>query len=255
MSNYRFAAVLVVAGSLVLPAFAASATEPSSAGPGKLPVSEVEKIVHDYLMREPEVIYQAIQELQKRQQAEEATRQQAMIAQHSDEIFRHEADPIAGNAEGDVTLVEFFDYHCGYCRSMVPGLQAMIGADPELRFVFKDLPVLGPDSVTAAKAALAASKLDPKKYFDFHLALMKSKDLSRDAILSVAVEQGYDRDQIAAEMDQPWVQERIDANLALAEKLGINGTPSFVVGKTLIPGAVDLGRLAQLVSDERKSVN
>lgn len=255
LSNFRFAAVLAVTGPLVLSAFAATATEPKPASTEKLPVSEIEKIVHDYLMREPQVIYQAIQELQKRQQAEEATRQQAMIAQHSDEIFRHADDPVAGNAQGDVTLVEFFDYHCGYCRSMVPGLQAMIGGDPELRFVFKDLPVLGPDSVTAAKAALAASKLDPKKYFDFHLALMKSKDLSRDAILAVAVEQGFDREQIAAEMDQPWVQERINANLALAEQLGINGTPSFVIGKTLIPGAVDLARLAQLVSDERKSVN
>lgn len=255
MSNFRFAAVLALTGALLLPALSAAAADTKPVTAEKLTVSEVEKIVRDYLMREPQVIYQAIQELQKRQQAEEASRQQAMIAQHSDEIFRHVDDPIAGNAEGNVTLVEFFDYHCGYCRSMVPGLQAMIGSDPDLRFVFKDLPVLGPDSVTAAKAAIAASKLDPKKYFDFHLALMKSKELSRDAILSVAVAQGYDRDQIATEMDQPWVQERIDANVALAEQLGINGTPSFVVGKTLIPGAVDVGRLAQLVSEERKSVN
>lgn len=255
MSNFRFATVVALTGALFLPALTASAADTKPAPAEKLPVSEVEKIVRDYLMREPEVIYQAIQELQKRQQAEEATRQQAMIAQHSDEIFRRADDPVAGNAEGNVTLVEFFDYHCGYCRSMVPGLQAMIGGDPELRFVFKDLPVLGPDSVTAAKAAIAASKLDPKKYFDFHLALMKSKELSHDAILAVAAAQGYDRDQIAAEMDQPWVQERINANVALAEQLGINGTPSFVVGKTLIPGAVDVGRLAQLVSEERKSVN
>ena len=183
-----------MAGALLLPGCAASAAE-------KLPVADIEKIVHDYLLREPEVIYQAIQELQKRQQAEEAAKAQAMIAEHGDEIFRHADDPVVGNAEGDATLVEFFDYHCGYCRSMTPGLRAMIGTDPQLRFVFKDLPVLGPDSVTAAKAGVAAFKLDPAKYYDFHLALMQSKDLSRDAILGVAVKQGYDREKLSAEMD------------------------------------------------------
>lgn len=248
MPRSRLAAVLTLAGAMLMPGFTASATE-------KLPVADIEKIVHDYLLRQPEVIYQAIQELQKRQQAEEAAKAQAMIAEHGDEIFRHADDPVVGNADGNATLVEFFDYHCGYCRSMTPGLRAMIGTDPQLRFVFKDLPVLGPDSVTAAKAGVAAFKVDPAKYYDFHLALMQSKDLSRDAILGVAVKQGYDREKLSAEMDQPWVKERIDANLALAEQLGINGTPSFVVGKTLVPGAVDVGRLAQLVNDERKALN
>ena len=220
-----------------------------------LPVDQVEKIVKDYLMREPEVIYQAIQELQRRQQAEEATRQQAVIAQEGDQIFRHPDDPLAGNASGDVTLVEFFDYHCGYCRSMMPGLRKMVGSDPHLRFVFKELPVLGPDSVVAAKAALAASKLDSTKYYAFHLALMQSKELSREAILAAAVASGYNKEQIAAEMEQDWIKTRLDENHALAEKLGINGTPSFVVGKTLIPGAVDLDKLAQLVQEQRTMAN
>ena len=101
--------------------------------------------------------------------------------------------------------------------------------------------MLGPDSVVAAKAALAAAKLDEAKYYDFHLALMQSKELTREAILATAAASGYDKDQLAAEMEQAWVKTRLDENHALAEKLGINGTPSFVVGKTLIPGAVDLG--------------
>ena len=91
------------------------------------------------------MIYDAIQELQKRQQAEEATRQQAAIAEHADEIFRHAEDPIVGNADGNVTLVEFFDYHCGYCRSMVGNLRNLVAGDKQLRFVMKELPVLGPD--------------------------------------------------------------------------------------------------------------
>ena len=249
MPRSILAAALAMGGILLAPSLGAAAQD-------KLPVDQIEKIVKDYLMREPEVIYQAIQELQKRQQAEEATRQQATIAEQGDQIFRHADDPIAGNAEGDVTLVEFFDYHCGYCRSMTPGLQQLIDADPKLRFVFKELPVLGPDSVVAAKAALAAAKLDETKYY----RLPPGPDAIQGAVtgrdpggwLSAS---GYDKDQLAAEMEQDWVKTRLDENHALAEKLGINGTPSFVVGKTLIPGAVDLGKLAQLVQDERTAAN
>ena len=218
-----------------------------------LPKAEIEQIVRDYLLREPEVIYQAIQELQKRQQAAEAERQQTAIVERADEIFRHADDPIVGNAAGDVTLVEFFDYHCGYCRSMVGNLRNLVDGDKQLRFVMKELPVLGPDSITAAKAALAASKLDPAKYYDFHLALMQSKDLGLETVLKVAAAEGYDSQALKTEMGAAWIQERLDANHALAESLGINGTPSFVIGKTLIPGAVDIGRLAQLVIDERQT--
>ena len=168
-------------------------------------------------------------------------------------LFRHADDPIVGNAAGDVTLVEFFDYHCGYCRSMVGNLRNLVDGDKQIRFVMKELPVLGPDSVTAAKAALAASKLDPAKYYDFHLALMQSKDIGLETVLKIAAAKGYDPKALKAEMDAPWIQERLDANHALAESLGINGTPSFVIGKTLIPGAVDIGRRAQLVTDERQT--
>ena len=241
------ASVALLAGALAGPP-AAIAADP-------LPVPEIEKIVREYLLREPEVIYQAIQELQKRQQEAEAARQQVTIAEKADEIFRLSGDPVVGPEDGKVTLVEFFDYHCGYCRSMVGNLRGLVEKDSQLRFVFKELPVLGPDSVVAAKAALAAAKLDETKYYPFHLALMQSKELSRDAILATAAASGYDKDQLAAEMEQDWVKTRLDENHALAEKLGINGTPSFVVGKTLIPGAVDLGKLAQLVQDERTAAN
>ena len=246
--SFVAAALTLTAGSLQLPHAAHAADQ-------GLPVPEIEKIVRDYLMRQPEVIYEAIQELQKRQHAAEAARQQTSIVERADEIFRHPEDPIAGDPSGDVTVVEFFDYRCGYCRRMVGDLRTLVDTDAKLRFVFKELPVLGPDSITAAKAALAASKLDHDKYYDFHIAMMQSKDLTRDTVLNIAAATGYDRDAMAAEMDAAWVQARLDANQALAESLGINGTPSFVVGRTLIPGAVEIGRLAQLVQDERKASN
>ena len=238
-------ATTMLAGTLSL-APSAMADEPLS-------VPEIEKIVRDYLMREPQVIYEAIQELQKRQQEADAARAQAAIVDRADEIFRHASDPVVGPESGDVTLVEFFDYHCGYCRSMVGKLQNLVAGDSRLRFVFKELPVLGPDSVTAAKASLAASKLDPAKYYDFHLALMQAKDIGLDSVLKVAGAQGYDVGALRAEMDAAWIQERLDANQALAQTLGINGTPSFVVGKTLIPGAVDVARLEELIAGQRKA--
>ncbi len=164
-----------------------------------LPVPEIEKIVRDYLMREPQVIYDAIQELQKRQQEAEAARAQAAIVERGDELFRDAGDPVVG--------------------SMVGKIRDMVDGDTQLRFVFKELPVLGPDSVTAAKAALAASKLDPSKYYDYHLALMRSQDITLATVLRLAGEQGYDVKALQQEMNAAWVQERLDANHALAEAL------------------------------------
>lgn len=248
MRPNRLAAALASAALLAC-AVVGAVGVPAASAQEKLPTAEIERIVRDYLMREPQVIYDAIQELQKRRDAESASRRKALIAERQDEIFQNPADPVGGNANGDVTLVEFFDYHCGYCRSMSPGLLAMIGHDKNLRFVFKELPVLGPDSVTAAKAALASTKQG--KYAEFHFALMQSKDLSRDAVLALAQRIGLDRARLESEMDSDWVQAQLDANLRLAQSLGIDGTPSFVVGDQLVPGAAEISHLAQLVQEQR----
>jgi protein-disulfide isomerase len=206
-------------------------------------------------MREPQVIYEAIQELQRRQQAEAATRQQAAIATNRSDIFRHAQDPVGGSPDGRVTLVEFFDYRCGYCRSMAGELRDMVATDRDLRFVFKELPVLGPESLVAARAGLAASRLDPVRYVDFHFALMQSKELTEEAILDLASGHGFDPEALGREMDAPWVKAHIEETRALADKLGITGTPSFVIGDTLIPGAVAVAELAAKVAEERGRAN
>lgn len=243
----RLAARLSLLALLAAPLPAAAA--------GQLPVAEVERIVKEYLLREPEVIYQAIQELQRRQQAEAATRQQAAIATNGKDIFRDPRDPIGGNAQGRVTLVEFFDYRCGYCRSMSADLREFLAGDGDLRFVFKEFPVLGPESLVAARAALAASQLDPSRYTAFHFALMQSKELTDDAILGLAERHGYDRAALEREMDASWVAAQIEKTKALADKLGISGTPSFVIGDTLIPGAVPIAELTAKVAEERGRAN
>ena len=213
---------------------------------------DVERIVHDYLLQNPEVIYQAVQELQRRHDAEEAKRQQVAVGEHKDQIFANGADPVGGNPKGDVTLVEFFDYHCGYCRGMAPQLRALLSQDPKVRFVFKDIPILSPESTVAAKAALAAARQGQGKYQDFHFALMQSKDLTREAIFDTAAKVGLDTKRLAQDMDDPAIAAKIDQNLKLAEDLGVNGTPAFVIGDTLIPGATEPARLAELIAKQRE---
>ncbi len=215
----------------------------------KLPVAEIEKIVHDYLLKNPEVVYDAIQELQKRQAAVKAEQQRSMIVSQSKQIFEDPADPVAGDPASKVAMVEFFDYHCGYCRAMQPSLEGMMNTESKVRFVFKEFPILGPDSITAAKAALA-SKLQGR-YLDMHEALMRAKDLSMPGVMQVAKTLGLDTARLAKDMESPEVQDVISRNLDLAQALGINGTPSFVVGDQLIPGAVPVAQLAQLIDKQR----
>jgi protein-disulfide isomerase len=217
--------------------------------PQQLTQPDVERIVRDYLLKNPEVVYEAIQELQRRREAAEAASQQAALAQHRDAVFAAAGDPVGGNAQGDVTVVEFFDYRCGYCRTMVPGLRALLAGDPKLRFVFKDLPILSPESTAAAKAALAADRQG--RYPELHFALMQAKDLSREGILAAAAEAGLDPARLERDMEAPEVAAKLDETMRLAQALGITGTPAFVVGDKIIPGAVDPAQLAELVAQQR----
>lgn len=214
-----------------------------------LPREAIEAIVRDYLLREPEVIYEALQELQRRQAAAEDERRQVALATHRDQLFAHPDSPVAGNPEGDVTMVEFFDYRCTYCRRVVPSVQALLEVDEGLKLVFKELPVLGEDSVRAARAALASREQD--RYQAFHFALMQATDLSQGGIMRLASELGMDAEQLARDMQAPKVQAEIDANYRLASELGIEGTPAFVIGDQLIPGAIDQGRMQELIEQAR----
>ena len=221
----------------------------------ELPVEQVEKIVRDYLMREPEIIYQALEELQRRQAAEQEERQKEMLVSRRDDLLSDPATPIAGNPDGDVALVEFFDYRCGFCRRVLSSMQALMDEDANLKVVFKELPVLGEDSVRAARAALASQQQDKSLYLDFHLALMSASDLSAAGIRAIAADIGLDPDQLEQDMQSDEVTKAIDANYQLASALGIEGTPAFVIGDNLVPGAVDKGRLAALIEEARTATN
>ncbi|HET6159295.1 MAG TPA: DsbA family protein [Dongiaceae bacterium] len=212
---------------------------------------EFDRRVHDYVMNNPEVIIQAVQGLEARKQREELTGAQDTLKARADEIFRDSASPVGGNAQGDVTLVEFFDYNCPYCRKMAPVLTDAEKADPQLRIVFKEFPILGPASEFAARAALAAQR--QMRYEAFHHALMAVKEkVDENNVLTTAASVGLDVERLKTDMQDPAIQAVIDRNMALAAALRINGTPGFVIGDQILRGATELNVLQGMISQARK---
>ncbi len=213
---------------------------------------QFERRVHDYLIAHPEVIGEAINRLEVRQREQEAKQAGATLKLHADQVFRDPDDPIGGNPKGDVTLVEFFDYNCPYCKRMAPIMTQAEAADPRLRIVYKEFPILGPNSLFAAKAALAANKQG--KYVAFHRALYEVRGPVDDAkVLEAAKSVGLDVARLKVDMQAPEIGARLDQNIKLAQALGINGTPGFAIGDNVFTGASDLKSLQAAVAAARKS--
>jgi protein-disulfide isomerase len=239
--------VLVVAGAVWFaldPGFRGSEDRPEAA----LPNDALDRRIRDYILANPEVIVEAMQRLQARQQAAAASEAEAVLSARADEVFRNATSPVGGNPDSDVTLVEFFDYNCPYCRSVAPVMNEAEAADPDLRIVYKEFPILGPNSVYAAQAALAAHRQG--RYLAFHQALMQANGKAdSDLVLAVAAEVGLDIERLKTDMEDPGIQEAIDRNLALAQALRITGTPGFVVGRQILRGAVGLTTLQQVIQE------
>lgn len=214
-------------------------------------VQAIEKIVHDYLLRNPQVILDAVEQLEQKRNDEAQAAAKSAMAEHRDELLHDPTSPVAGNLNGDVTIVEFFDYRCPYCKQMEPALAQLRKDDRKLRFVYKEFPILGPDSVIATRAALAARKQN--KYQPLHDALMTAKGhLDEATILKIAGDVGLDVQRLKTDMNSPDIERVISRNMELAHVLNINGTPGFLVGDQLVPGAVDLDTLKKLVAEARQ---
>jgi protein-disulfide isomerase len=230
---------------LLLLAFGASATEftPQQR-------SEIVTIVRDALKQDPSILRDAIVALQADEGERTQQASRAAIAQASSQMITQN-DPVAGNPQGDVTIVEFFDTRCPYCRRMEPVMDDFLAKDPKVRLIYKDLPILGPASVLGTKALLAAQ--NQGAYNKMRDAVMKlPPDTTLPQLESTARALGLDWPKMAHDMDDPAVQARIDANLKLAHTLGIQGTPALVIGRDLIPGAVDLPELQKAVAAARR---
>ncbi len=173
------------------------------------------------------------------------------IIARREEIFNDPASPVGGNPDGDVTLVEFFDYQCPYCKRIFPSIQALLAEDRNLRYVFKEFPILGKESVFAARAALAAQRQG--KYLEFHMAVMTAKGkLTEARVMRLAKTAGLDVDRLRRDMADGTVDAMIRRNLDLADGLGIFSTPVFIIGDTQIPGAVEIDTLKTLIARARK---
>ncbi|HEX2113579.1 MAG TPA: DsbA family protein [Alphaproteobacteria bacterium] len=213
--------------------------------------AQIEQIVREYLLNNPEIIVEAIETLEARQRQAKQADQRDAIAAHKDQLYRDADAPVAGNPNGDVTLVEFFDYRCPYCKQVAPALTQLLKEDNKLRFVFKELPILGPDSVIAARAALAANAQG--KYMAMHSALLRHRGSYDEAtVLRIATEAGLDAARLKADMAKPEIEAMIDRNRSLARALSLTGTPAFIIGDKVVPGAADLETLKMLVAEARK---
>lgn len=212
---------------------------------------EIEAVVRDYLKNHPEMLIDAIQAADDKLKADAKDKAGQMLAAHRQDVFDDPRSPVAGNPQGDVTLVEFFDYRCPYCKQVEPALERIVGEDRQLRFVFKEFPVLGPESEVAARVALAARKQG--KYDAFHRAMMGTTGRIDDAVIfKVAASAGLDVDRARQDMKSPDVEQELQANLDLGRALDLDGTPSFIVGNTIVPGAVSADALKRLIADARE---
>jgi protein-disulfide isomerase len=211
----------------------------------------IEAIIHDYLMQNPDVMIEALRAAEAKANSDADAKTAQALRDRRREIFNDPATPVGGNPEGDVAIVEFFDYRCPYCKQVEPALKALLDQDRKLRFVYKEMPVLGAPSVTAAHAALAARLQG--KYETFHAVMMATKgQISDEVVYQVAGSIGLDVDRLKRDMAAPEIDQALKANLALASALDIHGTPGFIIGEHVVPGAIDLDALKNLVADARK---
>ncbi len=241
---FRLAILLPIIAGLPAPAAAADPLTPEQK-------QAVEQIIHDYFLKNPEFMVEVLRAAEAKLKQEKAEDARQAIAANRHALIADATSPVGGNPEGDVTVVEFFDYRCPYCKQVEPALEALLKEDPKIRIVYKEFPVLGAPSVFASRMALAALKQG--KYDSFHRAMMMTKgQINQDVVLKVAAAAGLDVTQAKADMTAPDIEEIIKRNYALAEVLEINGTPAFIVGDVLIPGATDIDGLRKAVADARK---
>ncbi len=237
-------AVALAAGSALLP-LKASAQETFS----KAQTNEMHNIIRDYLLENPEILNEMIAKLQAAERDQQDKQAREAIASNAKELFRNENDVVVGNPNGSVTMVEFFDYNCGFCKRSVADVLRFTEEDKDLRIVMKEFPILSEGSIIASRAAIASKKQG--KYWEFHLALMAASGNidTEEKVMSIAAETGLDVAKLKADMteDAEAIEKNINDNRALAQALGINGTPAFVIDDNLVPGAMPYDQLATSV--------
>ena len=215
---------------------------------------EIERIIKEYLLKNPEVLQESMLELEKRQNAAESTKRDSAIKQNASAIFNSNRQVVIGNPQGDVNFVEFFDYNCGYCKRAMDDMLNLMKDDSKLRVVLKEFPVLGEGSVEAAQVAVAVRMQDKsgKKYLEFHRKLLTGRgQVNKARALAAAKEVGLDMPRIEKDLNSEEVRDTIQESFNLARVPGLNGTPSYVIGNEVVVGAVGLDALREKVNTAR----
>jgi len=249
MPSFRLLAPALFALALCSAPPAASAQSFSDTQRG-----DIETIVKNYLISHPEVLEEAMAELNKRQAAADAEKHEASVAENASTIFNSPRGVMLGNKDGDVTFVEFFDYNCGYCKRAMADMLDLMKTDPKLKVVLKEFPVLSEGSVDAARVAVAVRMQDPtgKKYLDFHQKLLGGRGQADKArAIAAAKDAGLDIPRLEKDLASPEVKATIEENFKLAEAMGMNGTPSYVIGKQVVVGAIGLDGLKEKIGVAR----
>jgi len=242
----RLLAVVIAAGAAILPASADQLTPAQKA--------EIESIIKSYLLREPEVLRDAANALDERAKVVEAKAREKVVGDPAGKLYSGASQAVIGNPSGKITLVEFFDYNCGYCKRAVGDLARLMKDNPDLRVVLRDLPILSENSEAAARVANAARKqLDGPKFWEFHQKLMATRgSVGKTEALAAAQALGADMAKLAKDAEAPGADEGIEESTRLAKSLGINGTPAYVVGQEVVIGAVGYDELQPKVVSTRK---
>ena len=256
-------ASVATAADAAAPAVAPAATVQMAQAPTPMPPpvnfspeqkKELEKIIKNYLITNPEIFLEAQTALETKLEKEQAEKLKTAIAENARDIYRDPVADVAGNPQGDITVVEFFDYNCGYCKRGLHDVIKLVESDPKVRVVFKELPILSKGSEEASRVAIAAGRQG--KYWDVHKAMLEAKGVMNETnALAIASKLGLDIDKLKKDMASPDVEAEIKKSEALAKKMGVNGTPHFLVGDRSIPGAPEdlYDQLEKHVTDLRKS--
>ena len=227
---------------------------PLAAQAESLSEDRIKELVLQTIRENPEIVLEAVQLIEQREQQRQATAVATVLSDNRDLLENDRNAPVLGNPEGDVTVVEFFDYNCPYCRRVKPHIEALLQEDPNVRVVYREWPILGDGSVFAARAALASR--EQGKYEEFHWALMGMAGRAEEAsVIQLAEQVGLDIAQLRRDMDAPEIDAHIAVSMELSRALGFNGTPSFVIGDALVPGVIQAEQMIRLAQEARKAKN
>lgn len=213
----------------------------------------IENVVRNYLLENPSIIREALQALQVQEAKEKQELAAGNLKRLNKEIFADPNSPTAGNKDADVSIVAFYDYNCHYCKQSLPALNNLLAKDPSLKIIYKEFPILSPTSQLAAKAALAADRQG--KFLEFHNALLSAEMINDEVIKSISDRLGLNYDKLQKDMNDEKINEVLSNNYNLAAALNIQGTPAYIVGTQLIPGAIDLNSLTNIVKLEREKLS